>query len=90
MELFAKIEIDCGELWEEIQGSVDELLQEEVPGYFGEIEDRAERLEEQWSEINYRLEVIQDELESHIHEARIREVIQTVVSELLAEARITI
>ena len=112
MELFAKIELDPGELWEEeIKGNVDELLQEEIPGYFEEIENRAEWLEEKYSELNYRT----DELESHTtedHEARIteleerlsdlseeldnikqlipREVIQNVVRELLAEARITL
>jgi polyhydroxyalkanoate synthesis regulator phasin len=74
MELFAKIELDPGELWEEeIKENVDELLQEEIPGYFCEIEDRAEWLEEKFGELNYRT----DELESHTtedHEARITEV----------------
>ena len=73
MELFAKIELDPGELWEEeIRGNVDELLQEEIPGYFEEIESRAEWLEEKYSELNYRT----DELEDHTtedHEARITE-----------------
>lgn len=74
MELLAKIELDPGELWEEeIKGNVDELLQEEIPGYFCEIEDRAEWLEEKYAELDYRVDELVD-YETEDHEARIVEV----------------
>jgi polyhydroxyalkanoate synthesis regulator phasin len=80
MQFYTNIEIDNDELWEAVSHNVNELITEQVPRYFEEIEGKAESLDEKDNEREYRIIELEDH-ETEDHELRIDE-LESQVEEL--------
>ena len=70
MQTYTNIEIDDDEIWEAVSVNVNDSISEQVPEHLTEIENRAEWLEEKYSELNYRTDELEDH-ETEDHEIRI-------------------